>query len=220
MNSKTWTHIIALALFAALALPLPPAAQAQQAAETETQVSPEPDSRRPPPPGFWASLTVLTPNPVNAGGSSTSSVTAGYGANGVGTADLTCSVQPSPPLAPTCSISPASLTFPGTPATLTVITIGPSGRLLSRPGSRLFYALWLPLLGLVATGVGLSSNQNGQKGRLKTAALACALLAGLGLQLACGSGGSRTPAGTYTITVSSAFNSVDSASTLTTLTVQ
>jgi hypothetical protein len=220
MNSKKWTHIIALALFAALALPLQLAAQGQEgAAGIETQVSPVPDYTRRS--VFWVSATPFTPSPVNPGGSSTSSVTAGYGMNGVGTAALTCSVQPSPPLAPTCSISPASVTF-GTPATLTVSTFGPSGRLLSRPGSTLFYALWLPLIGLVATGVGLGSHQNGQKGKRKRVALASVLLTGLSFQLACGGHGSSvTPSGTYTITVNgTAFIPVNDAVTSATLTVQ
>jgi hypothetical protein len=220
MNSQKWTHIIALAFFAALALPLPLATRAQEEpAGIETQVSPVPDFTRPS--VFWVSATPFTPSPINPGGSSTSSVMAGYGTNGVGTAALTCSVQPSPPLAPTCSISPTSVAF-GTPATLTVRTFGPSGRLRSRPGSTLFYALWLPLIGLVATGVGLGSRQNGQKGKRKTVALACVLLAGLTFQPACGGNGSSgTPSGTYTITVNgTAFIPVNDAVTSATLTVQ
>jgi hypothetical protein len=220
MNSKKLTHIIALVLFATLALPLQLAAQAQErAAGMETQVSPVSDITRPP--FFWVSATPFTPSPVNPGGSSTSSATAGYGTNGVGTATLTCSVQPSPPLAPTCSISPTSVAF-GAPATLTVRTFGPSSRLLSRPGSALFYALWLPLIGLVATGVGLGSHQKGQKRKRKTAALAYALLAGLSFQLACGGhGSSGTPSGTYTISViGTAFIPVNDAVTSATLTVQ
>jgi hypothetical protein len=94
--------------------------------------------------------------------------------------------------------------------------------LLSHPTSELLYALWLPLIGLVATGVGLGSHQNGQKGKRKTAALACALLAGLSFQLACGGhGSSGTPSGTYTITVNgTACIPVNDAVTSATLTVQ
>ena len=163
------------------------------------QVSPVPE--RVTPPFFFVSVTPLTPSSVNPGGSSTSAVTAGTTVGGSGTAALTCSVQPSPPLAPTCSISPTSLSFPGTPATLTVSTSGPSGSLISHPASGLLYALWLPLIGLVATGVGLGSSQNGQERKLRTAALACALFASLTFQVACGGGSSGTPAETYTITV-------------------
>jgi hypothetical protein len=151
----------------------------------------------------------------------TSGFTNGAGAGTVVT--LSCSVQPSPALAPTCSISPASYTFGGTPSTLTVSTFGPSGRLLSHRGSGLLYALWLPIIGLVGTGIGLGSNPNGVKRKLKAALLACALFPGLAFQLACGGGKSSggTPAGMYEVTVTATgFIPVASTSGLTTLTVQ
>jgi hypothetical protein len=146
-------------------------------------------------------------------------VTAYIGTIPVTTAALSCSVQPSPPLGATCSINPTS----AAPATLTVSTFGPSGSLLSRPGSGLLYALWLQLIGMVATGVGLGSNQNGQKGKLKTVVLACALLVGLTFQTACGGGShsSGTPAGTYTVTVTAtAFIPVNTTSLPVVLTVK
>jgi probable HAF family extracellular repeat protein len=181
-----------------------------------TQVSPVSDFTRPP--VFYVSATPLTPSSVNPGGSSTSTVTVYVGTNPVTTAALSCSVQPSRPLGATCSINPTS----AAPAMLRVSTFGPSGRLLSRPGSGLLYALWLPLIGLVATGVGLGSNQNGQKRKPKTVALACALLLGLTFQTACGgSHSSGTPAGTYTITVTAtAFVPVNTTFTTMALTVQ
>lgn len=173
------------------------------------------------PPVFWVAATPLAPSPVNPGGSATSSVTAGLG-NGIATVTLTCSVQPAPALAPTCSISPASYTFGGTPSTLIVSTVGPSGRLLSQPGSGVLYALWLPIVGLVGTGVGLGSKPNGKKRKLKTALLACALFPGLAFQFGCGGKGSiGTPAGTYSVTVTATgFIPVASTSSLTMLTVQ
>jgi uncharacterized membrane protein len=190
------------------------------AAVLTPQISPVPDFTRPPP-QFWVAATPLTPSPVSPGGSATSTVTAGLG-TGVATVTLSCSVQPSPALAPTCSISPASYTFGGTPSTLTVSTFGPSGRLLSHPGSGVLYALSLPLIGLVGTGVGLGSNSDGQKRKLKAAALACALFAGLPFQLACGGkSSSGTPAGTYEVTVTATgFIPVASTSSLTMFTVQ
>jgi hypothetical protein len=190
------------------------------AAVLTPQISPVPDFTRPPP-QFWVAATPLTPSPVNPGGSATSSVTAGLG-NGVATVTLSCSVQPSPALAPTCSISPASYTFGGTPSTLTVSTFGPSGRLLSHSGSGVLYALWLPIVGLVGAGVGLGSNSNGQKRKLKAALLACAVFLCLAFQLACGGKSSNgTPAGKYTVTVTATgFIPVASTSSLAMLTVQ
>jgi probable HAF family extracellular repeat protein len=202
---------------------MPGRAAERGTAAIAAQVSPVPE-RTPPPPVFFVSVTPFTPSSVNPGGSSTSAVTAGLtgGGGGASTAALTCSVQPSPPLAPTCSISPASLSFPGTPATLTVSTVGPSGALLSRRDPKLLYALWLPLIGLVATGAGLRSNPSGHKGKLKKVALGCALFAGLTFLLACGGGnGQRTPPGTYTIGVTAtAFIPVNTAFDSKPLTVQ
>jgi probable HAF family extracellular repeat protein len=182
-----------------------------------TQVSPVSDVTRPP--VFYVTASPLTPSSVNRGGSSTSVVTAYLTGGGAGTATLSCSVQPSPSLAPTCSISPTSVAL-GTPATLTVSTFGPSGRLRSHPGSGPLYALWLPLIGLVATGAGMGSRKNRQTGKVKTVALTCALLAGLTVQVACGGGGtSGTVAGSYTITVTAtAFVPVNTS--VTTLALQ
>jgi hypothetical protein len=96
--------------------------------------------------------------------------------------------------------------------------------LLSHRDNGLLYALWLPLIGLVATGGSLGSNPNRHKGKLKKAALVCALFVGLTFPLACGGGsgsGQHTPPGTYTINVTAtAFIPVNTTSTSTTLAVQ
>jgi len=221
MKSMNRKHAIALALIAALTLPVHLAAQAQdEAAETPAQVSPEPDFTRPPP-QLWVTTTPLTPSTVNAGGSATSTVTAGFGNSGTGTADLTCDVQPAPPLAPVCTGLPSSVTFLK-PATLTVTTTGPNAGLLSGPGSNLLFVLSLPLIGFVARGFGGRSRRSKQSGKAGTALLFCTMLAGLSLALACGgSPPPRTPAGTYTITVTAkAFVPVVSTVASTTITVQ
>jgi hypothetical protein len=93
---------------------------------------------------------------------------------------------------------------------------------LSHRDPGLLYALWLPLIGLVGMGAGLGSNPSGYKGKLKKAALGCALFAGLTFLLACGGGnGQRTPPGTYTIGVTAtAFIPVNTAFDSKMLTVQ
>ena len=175
---------------------------------------------------FSLSASALTPTTVSPGASSTSTVNVVPAANGFFSAvALTCAVSPTPALAPTCSINPSSIA-PGTPATLTVSTTGPTAAVVpSRAGSGLFYALCLPLVGLVATRVGLGSDRKRRKGKLTTAALACMLFASLVFQLACGgsrNGGSKgTPAGTYTITVTGTYSTGSLVhSTPTMLTVQ
>jgi uncharacterized repeat protein (TIGR03803 family) len=175
---------------------------------------------------YLLSASALTPTAVSPGTSSTSTVnvtTAAGGFNGAVT--LACSVTPMPAMAPTCSIGSGSIT-PGNSATLTVHTTGPSRALISSDVSEFSYALWLPLLGIVASGVGLGSDRERRKKILTTVALAFGLFAGLASEVACGGGGGPppvggTPAGTYTIAVTGTDASgtlVHSATTM--LTVQ
>jgi hypothetical protein len=172
-------------------------------------------------PDFSLSASAFSPSTVSPGGSSTATVDTTAVAGFSASVSLTCSVQPSPALAPKCSV-PGSAT-PGTPVTLTVSTTGPTGALHSNSGSGLFYASWLPLIGLVMAGVGFSSEQK-SKSLFRVAVLVCALIAGLVFAVACGGGGGSgggngTPTGAYTITVSGSSGSLVH-STNTMLTVQ
>jgi len=178
---------------------------------------------------FSVSASALTPAAVSAGGSATSTINVAADANGFfSSVALTCAVTPLPALAPTCSINPNSI-MPGTPATLTVNTTAPTARAMaSSAGSGVFYALCLPLIGLVVTGIGFGSKQRGMRGKVTVAALTCLLFASLIFQVACGGGSSTsgggnpgTPRGAYTITVTGTYSTGSLVHTTpTTLTVQ
>ncbi|HVO81050.1 MAG TPA: choice-of-anchor tandem repeat GloVer-containing protein [Terriglobales bacterium] len=176
---------------------------------------------------FSVSASALTPNTLSPGGSATSTVNV-TPASGFGdTVTLTCSVQPLPALAPTCSINPASVT-PGTPAKLTVSTTGPAAHALPfGTGTNAFLAACLPLIGLAVTVFRSDSRQEKRRARLSTVALICVLLAGSVFAASCSNSGgglgasSGTPPGTYTIRVTGTSNSSAlSSSTTTILTVQ
>jgi len=170
-------------------------------------------------PGFDLSSSALTPTTVSAGGSASSTVTvSGYGSFG-GTVVFTCSVQPSAMPAPTCSVSPSSVKS-GT-ATLTVSTTAPTAALLHSAGSGLRYALWLPLFGLVATGVGSRATRKERKALLIAAALVLMLFTGMALQVGCGGSSPKpgTPPGAYTVTVTGQSGAVVSSASAT-ITVQ
>jgi hypothetical protein len=175
---------------------------------------------------FSLAASAFSPSTVSAGGSSTATVDATAIGGFSNPIALSCSVQPSPALAPHCSV-PNSVN-PGASATLTVTTTGPSaGVLPSKPGSGPLYALWLPLLGLALAGFGFDSQKGkGKNGRIPATMLVCLLFVGLVFAAACGGGGSNngggggTPPGAYTVTVTATSSGSLAHSTTSTLTVR
>jgi uncharacterized repeat protein (TIGR01451 family) len=184
-------------------------------------------------PNFVMAFDNWTPT-VTPGGSVT--VNLGLGPEGPdgsafdGTITLTCAVQGKGAPAPTCTLSPASVTVSGTSggsSALTIKTTGPSAALapLFR-SSGVLYALSLPLLGAIL--VGLKPRRAGAKGRAIVGVLvAMLLLADVALQVGCSGGsnnvishgGGGTPPGNNTVTVSGVSGANQKSVTLT-LTVQ
>ena len=159
----------------------------------------------PPPPDFSVSASAFTPVSVNPGGSATSTVTTTAIGGFSGSITLSCTVQSSLALAPTCSVSPASVNA-GTTSQLTVSTMGQTASLVSPFGSGLLYATWMPVLGLMVGSTSLMRRSRTRKVRFR---LVCSLLAGLLFQMACGGGVNKgTPAGTYTIVVKAVSGSL------------
>jgi VCBS repeat protein/List-Bact-rpt repeat protein/FG-GAP repeat protein len=154
-----------------------------------------------------------SPNPINAGQSSTSTVNI-KAVNGFNAAvSLTCSVAPTPALAPQCSIGPSSV-GPGTSATLTINTTPPVTALLfSSRRFSIFDALLLPVIGFAM--VRIRSHQG--KRTPVVMFLICFLVMGaLFSQSACGGNtpSPGTPAGHYTITVNGSSGSLQHSTKL------
>jgi len=187
--------------------------------------SPHPDFTRTP--TFTLTNTPLSPATVSPGSSATATVNITPQGGFIGSVDLFCVVTPTPALAPTCELQPESTLADGNPhaVTLTVLTTGPSAAVApSRSGTGLFYAVCLPLVGLVGTGVGLGSGQRQQrKRRIRAMVLACTVFAGGTVLVACGGSGKSkvspgTPAGMYTISVTGTGTDVSGLRTQITVT--
>lgn len=145
----------------------------------------------------------------------------------VGPVSLSCSVLPTPAFAPTCAVNPQSVTLTSNgsaTAKLTITTTAPTASLYPQRGSRLWYALCLPVFGLALLGAG--SGRCGEK-KILTGLLLLFFLASVSLPLACGGSGggdsgnthTGTPPGEYQVTVAANSGSL-AHSTVVTITVQ
>ena len=155
-------------------------------------------------PNFSLAASALSPALVSPGASSSATVSVAAVSGFGGSIALSCSVQPSPAMGPACSVSPSSV-MPGASATVTVTTTGVSASALHPAvGAVTAYALWLPVVGIVA-GTGFRSGRKHEG--ISAVAVAC-LVASLLFAGACGGnssdsgrGSSGTPLGTYAIRI-------------------
>jgi uncharacterized repeat protein (TIGR03803 family) len=163
---------------------------------------------------FSLSASALTPATVSPGGYSTATLNVNPLTSFAGSVVFTCSVQPTPALAPTCSVGPSS-TSPGTMVTLTVRTTGyVAGVASPSTGNGLFFfGLCLSLLALALACIAFSPVLQDRNWKYAAALLTCISLAVLVFQVGCagspanssGGGSPGTPAGTYTITVTGTY---------------
>ena len=167
------------------------------------------------PPTYTLDAGVANPTSVAAGSTSTATITInpqpGYGSP-TQTVTLSCAILPTiatsgAATAPTCSLSPSSVTVSAgetslPTSTLTFTAAAPTKAMTqTHPG--MFYAMWLPIPGLALVGLGLG--RNSRRKRLLGLMLLGLLLAGLIATPACVSythlGNVGTPPGQYTISV-------------------
>lgn len=158
------------------------------------------------PAGYTLSAAAANPATISPGSSSTSTVTLTPVNAYTGTVTLSCSISPAETPAPTCSFgstSPVTVSSSGGTATLTFTTVGPSSALLTWRG---YYALFLPLSGLILTGIGLKTRNN-KTNRPVGLFFLFIILVSIIIIPACGSGGNKgggssgTPSGSYTVTI-------------------
>ena len=147
-------------------------------------------------PDFTISATALSPASVASGASATSTITItplnGY----AGSVNVTCDVTGNGSPLPACSATSTSLT---------VTTSGAAAA--NHRSSGIFYATWLPIVGLSLLGMGLSSAES-RHGRFLGIFLLGIVMMGLFFMPACSSSSttvgvcsSCTPPGDYTVTV-------------------
>jgi len=164
------------------------------------------------PPTYTIDGGTASPGSISVGSTSTATITVNPQPGYVGTVNLSCSIVPtintsSAATAPSCSLSPASVTVtagessPPT-STLTFTAVAPAKTTMTERRPGLFYALWLPVPGLALVGISLGSSR---RKRLLGFLLLGLLVAGVIATPACVSythlGNVGTPPGQYTIAV-------------------
>jgi hypothetical protein len=175
--------------------------------------------------GFTISATALSPAPISAGGSATSTITvAGTGGFNQGVtlscSSITLNGAAATTAPPTCSFNPSSVVSGSGTSMFTVSTTAGSA-LRAPPSMRrtgLFYAMGLPMLGMALMGAGLRPRKKNFLGFV----LVCLMISGLIFLTACGGGSGGgggggsggTPAGTYTIKVSGTAGSTVNSATV------
>ena len=150
-----------------------------------------------------------TPASVSAGQSAISTVTVASEGGFSASVSLSCSVSPTPPLAPSCSLNPDSVQVGNDNSTTSKLTIATTSATVAasqpdRPSMRWIFALWLPVSAIMlAEWLAIWPRRRWQL----LFSLGCILTFALGLQMGCGGGTQKqtgsvgTPSGNYIVTV-------------------
>jgi hypothetical protein len=164
------------------------------------------------PPSYVIEGGTASPASVSPGSSSTATVTVDPQLGYTGTVNLACSISPtitgeptSAATPPTCSVSPTSVTVTATesapPTTqLTFTAASPTTSGLKKP-SKILYALWLCVPGLVFLGVGSSKSRRRALGLWMLGLLLLTIFFAPGCVSYTHLGNVGTPPGQYTVTI-------------------
>jgi hypothetical protein len=161
-------------------------------------------------PDFSVASSGAKPVSVTPGQSANATVTVASVGAFSGSVSLSCSVSPTPALAPRCSLNPDSVQVGNDNSITSTLTLATTGATVaaSRPGfppsPRWMFALWLPVPAIILAG--WLTNRPRRKKWLHGILLGCVLTSAIGLQMGCGggtqqTGSGSTPPGNYSITV-------------------
>ena len=165
-------------------------------------------------PGFTLTPAPLTAS-VSAGGMAVFSLAVAAQGGFNSPVTLTCSAPATQGV--NCSLSSSSAQ-PGTSVNLTVTTTGPSAALTLPPGAMRLHPLYSAWIGLPAVALmGFGSLRLRSMRRRLAFLLLCLVLSGsVAIQVGCGSGNAsnvstngRTPAGTYTVSITAVSGSIE-----------
>jgi hypothetical protein len=166
------------------------------------------------PPGFGLLASALSPSPVTAGSSASSTLTVSPTFGFTGTVNLTCAITPAVTPAATCTLSSSSVQITGTGTQTVTVNVGTTAPLTTgaAPGVNFQPGLWP----LVWTLMLLASAWVWVRNRKRLPALAAPIMvAALALLVSCGGSGSSsngttagTPPGTYAVTITATSGSV------------
>jgi hypothetical protein len=172
---------------------------------------------------FSISSSSIAPNPLSAGDPA-SGVVQLVSQNGFdGNVALSCAVQPSVSLGPTCAMTPASANLPKAGSNKSTLSIQTTAKTTSMVSLETLVLTVFPMAAIALFGSMCGSRRRSQQ-RLRCLSffrLCLLLFCLLALQVACGgsssshNGGGGTPLGTYTITVTGSSGSIQHTSKVT-----
>jgi Domain of unknown function (DUF1929)/IPT/TIG domain/Glyoxal oxidase N-terminus len=171
---------------------------------------------------FAMTVATLAPGTIAPGGSASASITITPLNGFTGDVTLSCgAVTPAVNPPPTCAFSPSPMAGPGI-STLTVHTTAAKQAYIAPSAKSVFYAMWLPIGGLLLFGPGITLGNKKllrllMVGLLFSSAIFLASCGGGSSTPAGNSGGTAlpgTPAGTYSVSVTGTAGSLTHTATV------